>query len=241
MVHPYLRRRQGLEPVTYLHPSLEPALRETLGVIIFQEQVIRVAMALAGFTPGEADLLRRAMSRSRSSEAMLVLRSRFLAGAGANGVEPAVAEEVFTQLQGFRHLRFLQKPRRQLRAHRLPDPLAQGPPSGRILLRAAEPPADGVLLARGGHRGRQAARHHGAAAGRQRERGWLHAGAGERRRHGDTETRRHGDANDAETRRHGDTETGDSTESVLSVRSPHLPYLPLSGSSSRSALPGRAG
>src|SRR5665811_1985866 len=70
MVHPYLRRRAGLEPVTYLHPRLEPILNETLGVIIFQEQVIRVAVALAGFTPGEADMLRRAMSRSRSAEAM---------------------------------------------------------------------------------------------------------------------------------------------------------------------------
>jgi error-prone DNA polymerase len=101
MVNPYLRRRQGLEPVTYLHPSLEPALRETLGVVVFQEQVIRVAIAVAGFTPGEADLLRRAMSRSRSAEAMAALRARFLAGARANGVEAAVAEEVFTQLQGF--------------------------------------------------------------------------------------------------------------------------------------------
>ncbi len=101
MVHPYLRRRQGLEPVTYAHPSLEPALRETLGVIIFQEQVIRVAVALAGFTPGEADLLRRAMSRSRSAEAMDALRARFVAGAGASGVETATAEEVFSQLQGF--------------------------------------------------------------------------------------------------------------------------------------------
>ena len=101
MVHPYLRRRQGLEPVTYLHPSLEPALRETLGVIIFQEQVIRVAVALAGFTPGEADLLRRAMSRVRSGEAMLALRTRFLAGAQANGVELAVADAAFSQLQGF--------------------------------------------------------------------------------------------------------------------------------------------
>ena len=101
MVHPYLRRRQGLEPVTYLHPSLEPVLSETLGVVIFQEQVIRVAVALAGFTPGEADLLRRAMSRSRSAEAMAVLRDRFLAGAQTRGVEVAVAEEVFGQLQGF--------------------------------------------------------------------------------------------------------------------------------------------
>ncbi len=101
MVHPYLRRRQGLEPVTYLHPSLEPVLRETLGVILFQEQVLRVAMVLARFTPGEADLLRRAMSRSRSAQAMAELQERFLAGAVANGVAPAVAQEVFRQLQGF--------------------------------------------------------------------------------------------------------------------------------------------
>ncbi len=101
MVHPYLRRRQGTEPVTYLHPSLEPVLRETLGVIIFQEQVIRVAVALAGFTPGEADLLRRAMSRSRSAEALDALRERFVSGAQRNGVEQTVAEEAFRQLQGF--------------------------------------------------------------------------------------------------------------------------------------------
>jgi error-prone DNA polymerase len=101
MVHPYLRRREGTEPVTYLHPLLEPILRETLGVIIFQEQVIRVAVALAGFTPGEADLLRRAMSRSRSAEAMTELRQRFLAGAQAKGIDRAVAEEAFRQLQGF--------------------------------------------------------------------------------------------------------------------------------------------
>jgi error-prone DNA polymerase len=101
MVHPYLRRRGGQEPVTYLDSRLEPILRETLGVIIFQEQVIRVAVALAGFTPGEADLLRRAMSRSRSVEAMGELRERFLAGAQVNGVEASVAEEAFRQLQGF--------------------------------------------------------------------------------------------------------------------------------------------
>ena len=81
MVHPYLRRRQGLEEVTYLHPSLEPVLAETLGVVLFQEQVIRVAMAVAGFTPGEADLFRRAMNRHRSSAEMERIRVRFLEGA----------------------------------------------------------------------------------------------------------------------------------------------------------------
>jgi error-prone DNA polymerase len=101
MVHPYLRRRQGLEPVVYLHPSLEPVLSETLGVIIFQEQVIRVAVALAGFTPGEADMLRRAMSRSRSRDAMNELRVRFVAGALKKEIPAEVSEEAFNQLQGF--------------------------------------------------------------------------------------------------------------------------------------------
>ena len=101
MVHPYLRRRQGLEPVSYPHPALESALAETLGVIIFQEQVIRVAIAIAGFTPAEADRLRRAMSRSRSIEAMAALRERFLAGARSNGIDDETAEEAFQQLAAF--------------------------------------------------------------------------------------------------------------------------------------------
>ncbi len=101
MIHPYLRRRRGEEQPVYLHPSLEPVLKETLGVILFQEQVIRVAVALAGFAPGEADALRRAMSRSRSARAMSELRERFVAGAAANGVDGATAAEVFRQLEGF--------------------------------------------------------------------------------------------------------------------------------------------
>jgi error-prone DNA polymerase len=101
MVHPYLRRRQGLEPVDYIHPSLAESLGETLGVIVFQEQVLRVAMSIAGFTPAEADLLRRAMSRSRSQQAMAALRERFLRGAGANGLEEIIAEEIWRQLEGF--------------------------------------------------------------------------------------------------------------------------------------------
>jgi error-prone DNA polymerase len=106
MVHPYLRRRAGLEEVTYLHPALEPALAETMGVIIFQEQILKVAMAIAGFTPGEADLLRRAMSRSRSHEAMEKLRGRFVAGALANGLNEDTAHGVFDQLAGFAEFGF---------------------------------------------------------------------------------------------------------------------------------------
>jgi len=101
MVHPYLRRRAGKEEVTYLHPSLEPVLKETLGVVLFQEQVIRVAVAVAGFTPGEADLFRRAMNRHRSSVEMAKIKTRFLEGARRNGLEEETAETIFQQLAGF--------------------------------------------------------------------------------------------------------------------------------------------
>ncbi|MBX7215188.1 MAG: error-prone DNA polymerase, partial [Thermoflexales bacterium] len=97
-VHPYLRRRTGEEPVRYLHPCLEPALAETLGVMIFQEQTIRVAVAASDFTPGEADTLRRALSRGEVDEA---LRERFLRGALRKGIAPEVAAEIFAQVAGF--------------------------------------------------------------------------------------------------------------------------------------------
>jgi error-prone DNA polymerase len=101
MVHPYLNRRQGLEPVRYLHPSLKPALEETLGVMVFQEQVIRVAQAIAGLTGGEADQLRRAISRNRSDAAMAALCERFLCRALANGVDATVARDVWGYLRAF--------------------------------------------------------------------------------------------------------------------------------------------
>ncbi len=105
-VHPYIERRQRLredpayEP-PYDHPSLAEPLRETLGAIIFQEQVLDVAMALAGFTVGEAEGLRRAMSRKRSLDAMEAYRRRFLDGALANGADLETAELVFSKLSGF--------------------------------------------------------------------------------------------------------------------------------------------
>jgi len=101
MVHPFFRRRQGLERVTYAHSMLKPILEETLGVIVFQEQVIRVAMVMGGFTPGEADLLRRAMSRHRAEEEMRAFRERFVLGAVSQGVSRKAAERVFSQLAGF--------------------------------------------------------------------------------------------------------------------------------------------
>jgi error-prone DNA polymerase len=100
-VHPYLRRRTGAEPVRYLHPTLEPVLAESLGVLLFQEQAIRVAMLTGGFTPGEADMLRRALARQRSEREMAALRTRFVTGAAAQGIDTATAEAIFTQLAGF--------------------------------------------------------------------------------------------------------------------------------------------
>ena len=97
----YLARRDGDEPVSYWHPSLEPALAETLGIIVFQERVLRVAMDLAGFSGSQADLLRRSMSRKRSYEAMEDQRGAFLAGARERGVDETVADTVFTHLLGF--------------------------------------------------------------------------------------------------------------------------------------------
>ncbi len=101
MVHPYIRRRQGKEEVSYPLPRLKPILEETLGVVLFQEQVIRVAIAVAGFTPGEADSLRRAMSRKRSRRAMEEPRQRFVEGARKNGVGEKKAGEIFHMLEGF--------------------------------------------------------------------------------------------------------------------------------------------
>lgn len=106
MVHPYLRRRAGEEPVVYPHPSLEPVLRDTLGVILYQEQVLETARALADFTLGEGDELRRAMGSQRSDARMRALRERFVAGAVARGVAEAVAVDVFSQIEGFANYGF---------------------------------------------------------------------------------------------------------------------------------------
>jgi len=101
MVHPYLRRRRGEEAVTYLHPTLEPVLERTLGIPLFQEQSMKVAIVAAGFTPAQADALRRAMSRSRSSAAMARLGLALLDGMRSRGIDDAVAERIVEQLTAF--------------------------------------------------------------------------------------------------------------------------------------------
>src|SRR5207245_7496775 len=105
-VNPSSARRQRPEPVQYAHPLLEPILKETLGVILFQEQILRVAIAAAGFSPSAADLLRRAMSRARSSADMEKLRGPFVTGARAKGVDDVTANEIFRQIAAFAEFGF---------------------------------------------------------------------------------------------------------------------------------------
>ena len=86
MLHPYLRRRQGLEPVTYPHPALKSVLERTLGVPLFQEQLLRMAMIVAGFTGGQAEELRRAMGFKRSEKRMKEVETELRAGMTRNGI-----------------------------------------------------------------------------------------------------------------------------------------------------------
>jgi error-prone DNA polymerase len=106
-VHPYLRRRQGLEPVSYLHPSLEPILSETKGVILYQEQILRIVMEVAGYAAGEADRFRRAMNRHRSRLEMQSLHDEFVGRCGTHrGIGADVAEKLFRSVAGFAEFGF---------------------------------------------------------------------------------------------------------------------------------------
>ena len=101
-VHPFLRRKQGLEPVTYLHPSLEPVLKDSMGVILYQEQVMRIAIEVAGFSPAESDGFRRAMGTWRSSREMEKLHKQFVDGCMRQpGMTEEIAEELFRQVAAF--------------------------------------------------------------------------------------------------------------------------------------------
>ncbi|MEW6724466.1 MAG: DNA polymerase III subunit alpha [Bacillota bacterium] len=101
MVEPFIARRQGREPITYLHPKLEPILKKTYGVVLFQEQVIEIATVIAGFTPGEADRLRRVMTHARSRREMDEIGCFFIEKAVANGIAYEVAETIFSYIVGY--------------------------------------------------------------------------------------------------------------------------------------------
>jgi error-prone DNA polymerase len=105
-VHPYIRRRNGKEPVTYLHPLLEKSLAKTLGIPLFQEQLMQMAIDVAGFSPGEADQLRQAMGSKRSRERMERLRARFYEGMAERGITGEVADQIFDKLAAFANFGF---------------------------------------------------------------------------------------------------------------------------------------
>jgi len=101
MIHPFLRRRNGLEAVTYPHPKLKPILERTLGVPLFQEQGMRMAIEAAGFSPGQADQLRRAMGHKRSHERMAQIHPKLMDGMVQNGIDREAADKLFHMLEGF--------------------------------------------------------------------------------------------------------------------------------------------
>ena len=147
MVHPYLRRRAGREPVTYPHPSLEPILKRTLGVPLFQEQLLRMAMTVAGFSGGEAEELRRAMGFKRSERRMADIEGATAGGDGkkrprgrGSGSDRALDRVV-------RPLRFSGISRRVVRAHRVRQRLSEGASSSSLRVLPAQQPTDGFLPA----------------------------------------------------------------------------------------------
>jgi DNA polymerase-3 subunit alpha/error-prone DNA polymerase len=102
MIHPFIRRRDGLEPVSYPHDDLEPILSKTCGVPIFQEQIMQIASSVAGFSPGEADELRRIMSSSwKKQDLMQGLRQRLINGMLAHGISLTYAEQIYQTIVGF--------------------------------------------------------------------------------------------------------------------------------------------
>lgn len=105
-VHPYIRRRMGQEEVTYAHPLLEDVLERTLGVPLFQEQLMQMAVSVGGCSPADADLLRRAMGSKRGVERIDALRARLYEGMYANGITPQVADEIYNKIEAFANFGF---------------------------------------------------------------------------------------------------------------------------------------
>jgi error-prone DNA polymerase len=105
-VHPYIRRRNGQEQVTYLHPLLENSLGKTLGIPLFQEQLMQMAIDVAGFTPAESDELRQAMGSKRSARRMEQLKQRLYAGMETNGIVGDVADELYLKMKAFANYGF---------------------------------------------------------------------------------------------------------------------------------------
>ena len=145
MVHPYLRRRNGEEPVSYPNEAVRGVLEKTLGVPLFQEQAMRLAVVAAGFTPGEADQLRRAMGAWRRPGLIDQFRDKLIDGMLAKGFSAGICRGRFSGRFAASAIRLSRVARRQLRPAGLCLGLAEAPLSGRACGRAAEQPADGLL------------------------------------------------------------------------------------------------
>ena len=182
MVHPYLRRREGIEPVEYPKPELRQVLGKTLGVPLFQEQAMRVAIECAGFTAGEADRLRRSMATFKHTGGVSQFRDKLVAGMVANGYAARLCREDLRAARRLRLVRVSGKPRGLVRIARLCIELDEMPASGRVSCRDPECAADGVLCP-GAARARCApSRGHGAPGRCQCLALGLHAGADRSRR-----------------------------------------------------------
>ena len=136
MIDDFIKRRHGQTRVTYEHPALEPILRETYGVMVYQEQVMQIASALAGFTLGEADILRKAMGKKKA-DVMATQMDQFLKGCATRGVNEKKARRIWDLMEQFAGLRLQQVALGGLRLARVPDGLPEGEPPGVLPRRAA--------------------------------------------------------------------------------------------------------
>ena len=158
MVHPYLNRRAGREPVRYPHPSLEPILARTLGVPLFQEQLLRMAMVAAGFTGGQAEELRRAFGFKRSERRMKQIEVQLRDGMTRQGITGAAAEEIITSITSFALYGFPESHAASFALLAYASAYLKVHYPGGVLHRAAQQPADGVLSSVDARQGRAAPR-----------------------------------------------------------------------------------
>ena len=179
MVHPYLRRRDGLSRSNTPREALGAVLPKTCGVPLFQEQAMQIAIVGAGFSPGEADRLRRAMATFRNVGTIHTFREKFISGMIGNGYSRGIRRALLQPDRGLRRIRLPREPRRELRPAGLCLRLDQEALSGRVLRRAPQQPAHGLLCARRSWCAMRASTASKCGTRRQSQRLGLHARAGQ--------------------------------------------------------------
>ena len=176
MVHPYLKRRQGLEPVTYPSAAVKSVLERTLGVPIFQEQVMQLAIVAAGFTPGEADQLRRSMAAWRRKGGLEKFEQRLIDGMGARGLSETFARQIYQQILGFGEYGFPESHSASFSLLVYVSSWLKRYEPAAFCARAPELAADGLLCAGATRRRRAPAWRRSAQRRRHDQRMGLHAG-----------------------------------------------------------------